>query len=534
MNKKYIITSILSAAMVASSAAAAVYTSAASIAPVSVPVSIAAVTSAANLLIPTYPGFVDPDSVIQRPTTPFSETAASAATSSREQFEELNYSWIHGSPESSRYLWANVVLADYDELVAVADAAGRAYQETEDFLGLSYEVQDYVYAESQEEYTELIQKGKYGIAFAEKLRKLQIQAAKDFCTANGLTYYGISPYPNTDRAEITISFSGDAAAALALFSMDDVSEIYVDDQPYTNPMNEVMPAIEAPYVEPVINDILSEDPSGCRVAIYTPCSYLRGVESEFNALTEIADSRLFFTEVNDYPCAGSLYEMLCDKRDGHVLDDVLTRHSLTADRLIEKSIYYAVVVVSSEELEALSQDTDIEYIMYVDEFVPEHPTASIDDNIYPYAEGPTWFDHDCTEPPTAGATCNCTLPYVESPWFDHDCTEPYEEPTWFDHDCTHPHIEGPTVETTTTPISEWTYGAQRNTADSYFVRGDANCDLKVNISDAVSVLQFVANAEKYPLSKKGLLCADADGIPGITGSDAIAIQQIDANIITAY
>lgn len=60
--------------------------------------------------------------------------------------------------------------------------------------------------------------------------------------------------------------------------------------------------------------------------------------------------------------------------------------------------------------------------------------------------------------------------------------------------------------------------------------GDANCDYKLTVADAVAVLQYIANAEKYPLSPQGKVNADIDGVPGITGTDAIAIQCIDAGV----
>jgi len=63
--------------------------------------------------------------------------------------------------------------------------------------------------------------------------------------------------------------------------------------------------------------------------------------------------------------------------------------------------------------------------------------------------------------------------------------------------------------------------------------GDANCDNKVNVADAVAVIQYLTNAEKYPLSDQGLINADIDGEAGITGSDAITIQKIDAGTISA-
>ncbi len=63
--------------------------------------------------------------------------------------------------------------------------------------------------------------------------------------------------------------------------------------------------------------------------------------------------------------------------------------------------------------------------------------------------------------------------------------------------------------------------------------GDANNDGKVDVSDAVAVLQYVANQTKYPLSEEGLVNADIDGQPGLTGTDAITIQKMDAGIIRA-
>jgi len=61
--------------------------------------------------------------------------------------------------------------------------------------------------------------------------------------------------------------------------------------------------------------------------------------------------------------------------------------------------------------------------------------------------------------------------------------------------------------------------------------GDANNDGKVNVADAVAVLQFIANKEMYPLDANGTANADCDGITGITGSDVIYIQKIDAGVI---
>lgn len=64
-----------------------------------------------------------------------------------------------------------------------------------------------------------------------------------------------------------------------------------------------------------------------------------------------------------------------------------------------------------------------------------------------------------------------------------------------------------------------------------FKYGDSNADGKVNIADAIAVLQYTANAEKYPLVNAD--AADCDGTPGITGMDAIAIQMLDAGTVSS-
>lgn len=69
------------------------------------------------------------------------------------------------------------------------------------------------------------------------------------------------------------------------------------------------------------------------------------------------------------------------------------------------------------------------------------------------------------------------------------------------------------------------------TAEKKGISGDANNDGRITVSDAVAVLQYIANAETYSLSEQGLLNADCDGVSGITGADAIAIQMYDAGVI---
>ena len=66
------------------------------------------------------------------------------------------------------------------------------------------------------------------------------------------------------------------------------------------------------------------------------------------------------------------------------------------------------------------------------------------------------------------------------------------------------------------------------------IYGDANCDGVVDISDAVLIMQYMANPDKYPISEAGLAAADCvDAAKGITPTDALAIQMIEAKTINA-
>ena len=70
-------------------------------------------------------------------------------------------------------------------------------------------------------------------------------------------------------------------------------------------------------------------------------------------------------------------------------------------------------------------------------------------------------------------------------------------------------------------------------AESQIVYGDANGDGKVSMSDAVAILQYIANKDKYPLSAQLRLNADCvDHGDGITGMDAMAIKLIDAKMLS--
>ena len=64
--------------------------------------------------------------------------------------------------------------------------------------------------------------------------------------------------------------------------------------------------------------------------------------------------------------------------------------------------------------------------------------------------------------------------------------------------------------------------------------GDANCDYEVDLSDAILIMQSIANPNKYGLggtslsaiTEKGKLQADVDtSVKGVTGDDAVMIQE---------
>ena len=65
------------------------------------------------------------------------------------------------------------------------------------------------------------------------------------------------------------------------------------------------------------------------------------------------------------------------------------------------------------------------------------------------------------------------------------------------------------------------------------VYGDANEDGKVSISDAVRILQYMANSSKYDLTEHGKAQADIDGVAGVSGADAAVIQMVDAGVYSA-
>jgi len=61
--------------------------------------------------------------------------------------------------------------------------------------------------------------------------------------------------------------------------------------------------------------------------------------------------------------------------------------------------------------------------------------------------------------------------------------------------------------------------------------GDANDDGKINMSDAVLIMQSISNPSEYTLTEAGKKSADVVDGDGITNKDALAIQMIEAKLL---
>lgn len=65
--------------------------------------------------------------------------------------------------------------------------------------------------------------------------------------------------------------------------------------------------------------------------------------------------------------------------------------------------------------------------------------------------------------------------------------------------------------------------------------GDANNDGQLTIADATAIVQFLGNADEYPLSEQGMINADCYNTgDGVTGKDAAAIQMIEAGLAESF
>nr|AEV59080.1 scaffoldin C [Ruminococcus flavefaciens] len=115
---------------------------------------------------------------------------------------------------------------------------------------------------------------------------------------------------------------------------------------------------------------------------------------------------------------------------------------------------------------------------------------------------------------------------------------PIDRPTYSDSDSTNAEIgcgyesNGKPVKVATKLVNgSVTVGSSELTAK---LRGDANCDSQVDMSDIVLIMQSLANPNKYGLNgtadthltEQGIANGDVDAsVKGITGGDALKIQK---------
>ena len=87
-----------------------------------------------------------------------------------------------------------------------------------------------------------------------------------------------------------------------------------------------------------------------------------------------------------------------------------------------------------------------------------------------------------------------------------------------------------TTQTTTHTTSKTS--ASGGTQQAAIFRGDVNCDLVVDISDAVLLARFVAEDAEAKVTAEGKLNAECDGKAGLSGDDTIRILRYIAKLIT--
>ncbi|MDE6540364.1 MAG: hypothetical protein K2K66_09250 [Ruminococcus sp.] len=66
------------------------------------------------------------------------------------------------------------------------------------------------------------------------------------------------------------------------------------------------------------------------------------------------------------------------------------------------------------------------------------------------------------------------------------------------------------------------------------VKGDANEDGDVNVSDAVLIMQSLSNPDEYKLTKQGIINADVIGDDGVTAMDALEIQKMGIGLPSVF
>ena len=105
-----------------------------------------------------------------------------------------------------------------------------------------------------------------------------------------------------------------------------------------------------------------------------------------------------------------------------------------------------------------------------------------------------------------------------------------------------PYTTTTTTAETTYLAGTWTADYTTTTEDTWIAGGimdihygDANADGKLSVSDSVAILQFIANKDKYSMSRSAQASADCyNPGDGVTPMDALTINRVDAGELTEY
>ena len=529
MKKSTVISSIISAAMIASSSVAAIYASAVNIAPAAAPAPAVQCTTVPaeiyDFICPeptTAPVFYD---YIEPGVEPTTCGVSTSDMSARELFMYFDSDWYNDNPDVIKEVSVEFMPDNTDEMEAACDAAGREYQQSDAFSDIDWQAQDYIYTKDLDTFNRKLSAYKYAIGYGQKLYELKTQALDEFAAANGITDYKFDPYTvyYNDKL-IAFECKADANTIYALTGQPGVeralSIYYVDPEDYpeedpTEPFTESF----TPYIDDQIYEQLENDPSGCRVNVYLRELYDENeVDPALHTIAAYGAHKLrgFYYAYEDEEM---MFRMMCDLTTTRLTDKICEKYGITPDI---NEAYSFRCIADRELLDKLAQDPIINDI-YLSDPNYDYSVYAADDLDYP-TDGTDCGDYDVipTTPEPATEPCTCDDSYFTT------------APVWDDFSY---------MPTTTEPATQHPTGGD----DCYYcmlmhgyitpsaavIRGDANNDGRVTVSDVVSVLQYIADKEKYPLSDEGLANADIDGTPGITGSDAISIQCIDAGISPA-
>ncbi|MCM1315309.1 MAG: hypothetical protein NC244_08090 [Alistipes senegalensis] len=152
------------------------------------------------------------------------------------------------------------------------------------------------------------------------------------------------------------------------------------------------------------------------------------------------------------------------------------------------------------------------------------PTASIGGALG-YSNGPTpddWVNIEWKENADKNGDLEFTIDISEIP---EDIKEAELQIWWS-------NVWNAETKTSTDKDCNMTWYSFKDTPSG--VIGDANGDGKLSVADAVLIMQVLSNPDEFSLSKEAAELADVvDKGDGITTMDALAIQMVDINLISA-